>query len=126
MKIRGWVAGGALALSVSCGGPGAPAVRPPDAPLPVVPLIEVKTGQEYPDLDGKLGVWKAAVLERVAPESLPNLRAQVQARVELYEARDRDLQSLPAGLAVERRLEVAQQLMFEKACLKAVDAKMGR
>jgi len=91
----------------------------------VNPTMEVHEVAGLEDRDGRLRIWKETVLDRVDPTSLPNLRAQVQSRVDLGTARDEDLKLLPPGIAIERRLELSHVLAFDKACLKLVDDKIA-
>lgn len=127
-SLRCAAASAALALLAACASGGStppPAYEPP--PAPTRPGFDVPPPSgEYDDLTGQLNVWKSAVLDRVEGPALARLVEHLQARVQMLRARDVELQAHPAGVAIERRLELARQLAFDEACLKLAEEKRGR
>lgn len=120
----------ALALLSACASGGStpsPVPMSEPTPWPSRPQFEVKqpTG-EYDDLTSELQTWKSAVLDRVDGPGLAALKAHFQSRVDLGRARDAELQTLPPGIAIERRLELARRLAFDEACLKLIEERAGK
>ena len=87
----------------------------------------MELGSEFAPQDGyddaylHLRDWRRNVLERSDRVTLDLLGAEIRARIEVLEARDRELSFHPPSLVRDRRRRVRRELELERMQLELVE-----